>query len=128
VKAKRAQCYLEHTTQSVKKPTGFSGMNVANMVGCSKRTDSIKMLKMHLILCVQTSLRVQNRRRVYARMWAERGPTVSAVVRTTSQFTGRYGQTVCSPHFVASDFGPIQKLKYVFKGRKIREIVTISRM
>jgi hypothetical protein len=35
------QCYLEHTTQSVKKPTGFSGMNVSNLVG-SKRKDSIK--------------------------------------------------------------------------------------
>jgi hypothetical protein len=33
--------YLEHTAQSVKKPTGFSGMNVSNIVG-SKRTDSIK--------------------------------------------------------------------------------------
>lgn len=121
------QCYLEHTAQSVKKPTGFSGINVSNPVG-SKHTDSIKMFKMHLILFVQTSLRVQNRRRVYARMWAERGPTVSAAVRTRSQFTGRPGQAVCSPHFVASDFRPIQKLKYVFKGRTIREILTISRM
>jgi len=94
-------------TQSVKKPTGFSGMNVSNMVG-SKRTVSIKMLKMHFILFVQISLSVQNRWLVYARMWAERGSPISASVRTTSQFTGRSGQTVCSPHLLKVTLGPFK--------------------
>jgi hypothetical protein len=38
------------------------------------------------------------------------------------------GRQFVHHNFFASDFGPIQKLKYVFKGRKIRGIVTISRM
>jgi hypothetical protein len=37
VQAKRVQRYLERTTQSVKKPTGFSGMNLSNMAGSKRK-------------------------------------------------------------------------------------------
>lgn len=123
---RNAYSNIRNTRHSVKKPTGFSGMRVSNMVD-RKRTDPIKMLKMRLILCVQTSHSV-------LKLWLSSCEDVECGQReaqqllppvwTTFRLTGRSWHAVCSPRFVPSDSGPIQKLNFIFKGRRIREILT----